>query len=425
MNENENPANEPETSILPSDREGVQASVGSPRTVPIEELFERLIQAMPWPKPELLQEIAARGDEALPILKDRLNRLTEFLKDQDKIEDEQYNEVFFYCGLLDMIYVSEGVEPLVSVIRTLASKHGGELYDFFDTVFLSLERFGGDVADSFMEIARDETLLPSVRSSAMEYAFSCVADDPVLQTRVIAECMNLLEPVLTRGTMAGLHPPLRLFYSKLTSSLASTASPLAREVLNTLVKMEGFIHSSINQEELDRFYEMGPTFGDEDEDEDEDGSEQEATWITEYREQYRDYDRPFRRQSIWTPLLSAIVDRQHRLDRYEVGNVPIADASPPSAAKIAPSTRPAAFPAPLAPPMPNPSFTPLKPFRNTTPQRGRNEKCWCGSGKKYKNCHLRADQSETPADPEADAGTGAHDEANNIATADPAQEQDA
>ena len=26
---------------------------------------------------------------------------------------------------------------------------------------------------------------------------------------------------------------------------------------------------------------------------------------------------------------------------------------------------------------------------------GRNEPCWCGSGKKYKNCHLRQDQQES------------------------------
>jgi uncharacterized protein YchJ len=24
---------------------------------------------------------------------------------------------------------------------------------------------------------------------------------------------------------------------------------------------------------------------------------------------------------------------------------------------------------------------------------GRNEPCWCGSGKKYKHCHMKADQS--------------------------------
>jgi len=30
--------------------------------------------------------------------------------------------------------------------------------------------------------------------------------------------------------------------------------------------------------------------------------------------------------------------------------------------------------------------------RNTTAKLGRNDPCWCGSGKKYKNCHLKQDQ---------------------------------
>lgn len=31
---------------------------------------------------------------------------------------------------------------------------------------------------------------------------------------------------------------------------------------------------------------------------------------------------------------------------------------------------------------------------DTPPEKlpGRNEPCWCGSGKKYKRCHMRADQ---------------------------------
>ena len=33
----------------------------------------------------------------------------------------------------------------------------------------------------------------------------------------------------------------------------------------------------------------------------------------------------------------------------------------------------------------------LPPMRATGPKLGRNEPCWCGSGKKYKNCHLRKD----------------------------------
>ena len=30
----------------------------------------------------------------------------------------------------------------------------------------------------------------------------------------------------------------------------------------------------------------------------------------------------------------------------------------------------------------------------TQPQPGRNDPCWCGSGKKYKNCHWRSDQQK-------------------------------
>jgi preprotein translocase subunit SecA len=32
--------------------------------------------------------------------------------------------------------------------------------------------------------------------------------------------------------------------------------------------------------------------------------------------------------------------------------------------------------------------------RNTGPQLGRNDPCWCGSGKKYKNCHMKSDQTQ-------------------------------
>ena len=31
---------------------------------------------------------------------------------------------------------------------------------------------------------------------------------------------------------------------------------------------------------------------------------------------------------------------------------------------------------------------------STTPRPGRNEPCYCGSGRKYKQCHLPADEAE-------------------------------
>ncbi|MDR1140363.1 MAG: SEC-C domain-containing protein [Planctomycetaceae bacterium] len=30
----------------------------------------------------------------------------------------------------------------------------------------------------------------------------------------------------------------------------------------------------------------------------------------------------------------------------------------------------------------------MEPIRNRNPQIGRNDPCPCGSGKKYKNCHM-------------------------------------
>ncbi len=30
--------------------------------------------------------------------------------------------------------------------------------------------------------------------------------------------------------------------------------------------------------------------------------------------------------------------------------------------------------------------------RKSGPELGRNDLCWCGSGKKYKNCHMKSDR---------------------------------
>ncbi|MDP6042434.1 MAG: SEC-C metal-binding domain-containing protein, partial [Candidatus Latescibacteria bacterium] len=34
-----------------------------------------------------------------------------------------------------------------------------------------------------------------------------------------------------------------------------------------------------------------------------------------------------------------------------------------------------------------------EPIRNLKPKLGRNDPCWCGSGKKYKKCHWLSDQT--------------------------------
>jgi hypothetical protein len=37
------------------------------------------------------------------------------------------------------------------------------------------------------------------------------------------------------------------------------------------------------------------------------------------------------------------------------------------------------------------------PQEDVVPDLGRNERCWCGSGRKYKACHLAADNRKRSA----------------------------
>ncbi|HXX54127.1 MAG TPA: SEC-C metal-binding domain-containing protein [Thermodesulfovibrionales bacterium] len=40
------------------------------------------------------------------------------------------------------------------------------------------------------------------------------------------------------------------------------------------------------------------------------------------------------------------------------------------------------------------NFFSLKEEMQPVPNLGRNESCWCGSGRKYKNCHLHEDEKK-------------------------------
>jgi len=37
---------------------------------------------------------------------------------------------------------------------------------------------------------------------------------------------------------------------------------------------------------------------------------------------------------------------------------------------------------------------PVVTLRRSRPKLGRNDPCWCGSGKKYKKCHMGSDESD-------------------------------
>ena len=95
-------------------------------------------------------------------------------------------------------------------------------------------------------------------------------------------------------------------------------------------------------------------------------------------------------------LLGAVSDALARFDplrETRVGPVAVSLRAPAAVVPLAVGRRaPAAAVPPAGPP-------PSRP--------GRNDPCWCGSGKKYKRCHLDADgraPSARPATPDPDAG---------------------
>jgi preprotein translocase subunit SecA len=64
-------------------------------------------------------------------------------------------------------------------------------------------------------------------------------------------------------------------------------------------------------------------------------------------------------------------------------------SSGPSTSGV-PGVPPAAAPPGAGPPRPartGGDDAPIKPVRRDEPKVGRNDPCWCGSGKKYKKCH--------------------------------------
>jgi len=62
-------------------------------------------------------------------------------------------------------------------------------------------------------------------------------------------------------------------------------------------------------------------------------------------------------------------------------------------------------------------------IRRERPKIGRNDPCWCGSGKKYKKCHMAADQRGESSGAASDAGPDGPTGPEMPTSAEPSNEQ--
>jgi hypothetical protein len=129
--------------------------------------------------------------------------------------------------------------------------------------------------------------------------------------------------------------------------LAELRDPLARELINLAFHEELTSPWIVDREMVDRAYNRTGLRNDE-----------EVDWLTDYRHAYEHHFRP--KSSPHRPRAYS--------PRIEVGDFD-RDDDPDSESEVAVTA----------------------PIRNADKRMGRNEPCWCGSGKKYKKCHLGRD----------------------------------
>ncbi|HEX3448039.1 MAG TPA: SEC-C domain-containing protein [Isosphaeraceae bacterium] len=128
-------------------------------------------------------------------------------------------------------------------------------------------------------------------------------------------------------------------------AMAIIADPAARDTIMTAFR-EGLVdESTTSKKRVDEHYAEAEEPIDE--------GEVEWNWLDSYRADYEEMGHS-------APPAHVPRTKYRYEDRYDEGEPP-------------------------------PDIPAIAPIRNTQPKLGRNDPCWCGSGKKFKKCHLGKD----------------------------------
>jgi hypothetical protein len=356
---------------------------------PAKALVQKLVEAGEWPAPALLEEILAQGPEAVgPLLEVVQSRPHGW-----PAEAPLDHAVILLC----ILRPPEALQPLVELLRHYHNETA-------ETVSEHAWVFEGAVIEPALEVLRDAGLIWYSRSAAGELAIRAAGKDPNLRGQVAAALRELLAQYLARapevkremeearaaaaaldeedefeeeedlpeedpedegGAESAEHQvgeegeveeeeivarpgsPADFYQmaSCVVTDLAMLADPQARDLIDQAYKADLVDPWMIGKKDVALYYkEGGQTL---DRNDPRDGLER-------YRESYEEHLADQRRQP---------------LELREPPPLPSGQATP----------------APY-------EEAPLQPFVHEQRKPGRNEPCWCGSGKKYKNCHMREDR---------------------------------
>lgn len=317
--------------------------------------IDRLFEAGQWPDPDLIAQVAELGEAAL----EPLHAFVQSHPHPDEPEDE--DRLFFSLVILSMISSPLSIPVLAEVIRCHPDENG-------DLAGSVLGDLGAVAFEPALELILEPGMTNPRRFHAVAAAKRAAGADPALWARLADTLRPLLADALER-TRVYLHPPQTQDVEKeseesiddddtekhadasterkyeieedlafLVSDMADLADPQSREMIDA-----AFAEKLVDTFIVDK--------GSVDESYDKDG------------------ELPRRRYD-WF---------QHYVEQYE-SHLESRDAPTPRSIPL------------LVPPRPDPPPKPVQAtLRNTGPKLGRNDPCWCGSGKKYKKCHLGMD----------------------------------
>ena len=370
-----------------------------------------MVAAGEWPEPTLVEQILAAGDAAVEPLR-------EVLKTRP-LGWPAEAPIVHAAGILGMLRPPSALPDLIELARFYKNETGQVAADAIAT-------YGPEGFDTLLELIGDPSITGYHRTYFIDSAKIVAGEEPVLRarladllrqvfTRVVGEVKETLalerqlldseneeeddedESISTersttrfmwttprwsmtrssrnlrarRWRLPGPRKPRSLAtmtnsrrsaewtprmrsdpyeaLSLLASDLCDLADPLARDMLQSAFDEDLIDESIIDRKTAWQIYdEGGETFG------------PNTPWFQEYSESYL----------------------EEQSDRERLARTP--QVQFPSRTSY-PSFSPGRKEAPPAP------IQPIEPFRYTAPKIGRNDPCWCGSGKKYKRCHLGKD----------------------------------
>ncbi len=392
----ESSANSEPMDVAHSTQSGAEPAPAAVETPPdAQALVDRMLAAGEWPEPALLDEIIAAGEAAVAPLIAVLRTYPRGWPQEARLEQAM--------GLLSTLRHPDAIPELIEVIRRYPEDTG-------ESAAMALSSFGAIAFEPVFDFCRDPAVTGYSRTHGVSAAFNTAGDDSARRARLADFLRPLLADAIERCRRetellkadesidlddealdddfdddfdddsydAELEDDLdddddddsddeldddqfeayvresaekpsdgaqdvyaEIFH--LVCELTALADPEARDLIKTAFALD-MVEFLIDEAYVERHYKNGG------------GPPDKLTdWLGSYKQEYRrrfvDPPKPVPRPRMPVP---------HNDGRSE----PLTSLPPAMATAT---------------------------IRKTGPAVGRNEPCWCGSGKKYKKCHLAKD----------------------------------